>query len=146
MGIDRFTVAEETHRARGPLSNAERQRRWRQRKKEQRASIPDRESLRVTDAGPDRPSVTRNEKPGMGEQAIDDGLTKKRLRLNELMAEYAQDLINPGLTVAEVETISAALLAARRTFAGLAKTTHRRLPVNVIAARRQRLITFKTRG
>jgi hypothetical protein len=109
-----------------PLSNAERQRQWRQRRKEKRAA-----ALRVTEVGPDRAVVTRNAvaPAPVTADTLDDQLTKLHQRGNQLVAEYVALLATPGLTLAEAQTISARFLYWRRLFDGVAKISHRRLPV-----------------
>ena len=118
----------------GPLSNAARQRRWRQKNKELlrkwRATLP---TLRVTGTGPTRQAVTRNESPRLPvpvtEESIDDAITQLRQRGDQLTADYIKLLTTPGLTTVEARGIRSRFIKWRELFdASVAKSSHRRLP------------------
>lgn len=119
-----------TSKKTGPLSNADRQRQWRQRHKERLKNW--RATLRVTTAGPDRHIVTRNASSRLSpatEDSIDDALTQNRRLGDQVAATYAAFLTRPGLTHAEIQTVKTRYLEWRQSFVASAKTAIRRVVV-----------------
>lgn len=107
----------------GPLTNAERQRRWRVRHRDRLRQT--RAALRVTKPGPDPHVVTRNVKADavLTYEQRDDLLTSLRQQQQKLFAIYVQVAgITPGLTLAERRAICTRL----RTFAAAFESGRRR--------------------
>ena len=114
-----------------PLSNAERQRRFRERRAayvrkleggalRNESLIQPITSLR-NDASADRGS----------DDPIDDELSKFRKRDDQQLAGYVALLKTPGLSDREIETISTRLLKMRQAFLTAAKASRRRPPTVV---------------
>ena len=110
--------AQET--ARRPLSNAERQCRFRKRRA---ARLRELEALR-NEAGPSAVPPFRNagSAPETADDLIDDALTTLRKRGDQLVADYERLLVTaPGLTAVETQTINARFMAWRQRFDSSAK-------------------------
>lgn len=128
----------------GPLSNAERQRRFRERRDARLAEFEQlfpslrndamfsrlpalrnvaRTSLR-NDTRPGARNPLRNDtRSAVTAETIDDALTQLRQHLDQLTAAYVALLTTPGLTTAETKTVHARFIKSVQLFDASVKTT-----------------------
>lgn len=131
------------HEKKKPLSNAERQRRFRARRdarlSEAEAALRNGTGASTTPAL--RNVASRREEPP--EDPTDEMLTRQRQRGDQLVAGYLALLRTPGLSSAEVQAIVAHFTQWKKLFADQARTSPRRLDVpeyrKVVMDREQRI-------
>jgi hypothetical protein len=118
---------------RGPLSNAERQRRFRDRRDARLRELEGLPPLRnaTSRSGTVTPLRNAASVPVWTEETIDDALTQFRRRGDQFVTDYMALLTTPGLTTAETRAISARFIAWRKLFEDRARTSRRRLPAGI---------------
>jgi hypothetical protein len=125
--------ASESKKPRRPLSNAERQARFRERRDARIRELEHRTSLRNEPDGPAVPPLRNVSLRNLvwTDETIDDALIKLRQHGDRLTDEYVKLLTTPGLIEAETKTVLTSFLKWRQLFAAKVKATSRRRVLKV---------------
>jgi hypothetical protein len=120
-------------KARGPLSNAERQARFRTKRDARLKAL---ENIQLRNGIQVRPSKSLRNDVCLTEETLDERLIEIRQVIDAAVAQYIAVLDEPGLTIAEARTVSHRFVEWRARFDKSAKGSERRLQDGIVSGKK----------